>query len=258
MVDFPSKDKYNAEDYRALVEVLRGEGGCPWDRAQTHATLRRFLLEESAELCEAIDENDAEHMKEELGDVWLQILLHASIEQEKGTFDLDDVADASCKKLIFRHPFVFGGQTVSAEEAYQQWEAVKRVEKQQKTASQAMNEVCRTLPSLWRAGKIQKKGADFLWEDADAAEEAVRGYAEQLRTAEGEAWQKTLGELLFAANAAARLRGADAEESLHAACEEHIRRFAALEESALAQGMSFEDMSGAEKRTFAREHGQNE
>ena len=140
MIDFPHKEKYDAQDLRQIVEILRGEGGCPWDREQTHATLRRNLLEETAELCEAIDREDPALMREELGDVWLQVLFHASIEQERGSFDLDDVADAECKKLISRHPHVFGDVTVSdVGEELSLWEDLKRAEKRQATAAEAMD-----------------------------------------------------------------------------------------------------------------------
>ena len=126
MVDFPGKPKYGPDDLRQVVEILRGENGCPWDRVQTHETLRRNLLEECDELCEAIDRADTELMKEELGDVWLQVIFHASIEQEKGTFDLDDVADAECRKLISRHPHVFGDASFgSLGEELAAWEQLK-------------------------------------------------------------------------------------------------------------------------------------
>ena len=160
MINFPSKERYDGQDLRRLVEVLRGEGGCPWDREQTHESLRRNLLEETAELAEAIDRGDPAMMREELGDVWLQVLFHASIEQEQGRFDLDDVADAECRKLISRHPHVFGDVSVSGVgEELSLWEDLKRAEKQQRSAADAMDGVCRTLPGLWRAEKILKRSA---------------------------------------------------------------------------------------------------
>lgn len=229
MINFPRKEKYDAGDLRQIVEILRGEGGCPWDREQTHATLRRNLLEETAELCEAIDRGDPAMMEEELGDVWLQVLFHASIEQERGAFDLDDVADAECRKLISRHPHVFGDVTVSdVEEELSKWEDTKRQEKAQHTAADAMDAVCRTLPGLWRAEKIQKKAAHGAPENADSAAlcaELVRqtGELEKAMDAAGPAEkEKALGTLLFTAVRAARLAGVDPEAALHAACEEAI------------------------------------
>ena len=152
MINFPSKEQYDADDLRQIVEILRGENGCPWDRVQTHQTLRRNLLEESAELCEAIDRADPAMMREELGDVWLQVIFHASLEEQAGRFTLDDVADAECRKLISRHAHVFGNaKAADAAQALQVWEEQKRSEKHQKTPGEAMDAVCRTLPALWRA-----------------------------------------------------------------------------------------------------------
>ena len=229
MIDFPHKEKYDAQDLRQIVEILRGEGGCPWDREQTHATLRRNLLEETAELCEAIDREDPALMREELGDVWLQVLFHASIEQERGSFDLDDVADAECKKLISRHPHVFGDVTVSdVGEELSLWEDLKRAEKRQTTAAEAMDAVCRTLPGLWRAEKIQKKAAHSLPETAGADDllRELRSDLERLeeRVQAGDA-AAALGELLFDAVKLARLTGTDPEEALHARCEDYISAF---------------------------------
>ena len=229
MIDFPHKEKYDAQDLRQIVEILRGEGGCPWDREQTHATLRRNLLEETAELCEAIDREDLSMMKEELGDVWLQVLFHASIEQERGSFDLDDVADAECKKLISRHPHVFGDVTVSdVGEELSLWEDLKRAEKRQRTAAEAMDAVCRTLPGLWRAEKIQKKAAHSLPE-TDSAGDLLRELRSDLERLEGsleaESVSAALGELLFDAVKLSRLAGVDPEEALHAKCEDYIQVF---------------------------------
>ena len=235
MINFPRKEKYDARDLREIVEILRGEGGCPWDREQTHATLRRNLLEETAELCEAIDREDRAMMQEELGDVWLQVLFHASIEQERGAFDLDDVADAECRKLISRHPHVFGDVTVSdVGEELSLWEDLKRAEKKHATAADAMDAVCRTLPGLWRAEKIQKKAAGSLPETPDGPTliRELKSDAERLESRLGtDGASAALGELLFDAVKLARLAGVDPEEALHAKCEDYIRVFRAAEES---------------------------
>ena len=235
MINFPRKEKYDAGDLREIVEILRGEGGCPWDREQTHATLRRNLLEETAELCEAIDRGDPAMMEEELGDVWLQVLFHASIEQERGVFDLDDVADAECRKLISRHPHVFGDVTVSdVGEELSLWEDLKRAEKKHATAADAMDAVCRTLPGLWRAEKIQKKAAGSLPETPDGPTliRELKSDAERLESRLGtDGASAALGELLFDAVKLARLAGVDPEEALHTKCEDYIRVFRAAEES---------------------------
>ena len=112
MIDFEKKSSYGVEDLREIVRILRAPGGCPWDREQDHHSIRRNLLEEAYEAAEAIDEGNPEHLQEELGDVLLQVVFHARMEEEQGGFDLDDVADGICKKLIYRHPHVFGDVTV--------------------------------------------------------------------------------------------------------------------------------------------------
>lgn len=131
MVDFTQKAQYTVEDLRRIVALLRAPGGCPWDGAQTHESIRRNFIEEAYEVAEAIDEQSPAHLKEELGDVLLQVVFHASLEEDAGRFDLDDVADGICKKLIFRHPHVFGD---GGEGTAESWEALKRREKGQTTS----------------------------------------------------------------------------------------------------------------------------
>ena len=158
MIDFERKEHYGLSDLLRIVALLRSEDGCPWDRVQTHASLRRSLLEEAYEVAEAIDEGSTEHLKEELGDVLLQVALHTRMEEEQGNFNLNDVADGVCKKLIYRHPHVFGDVSVSGTgEVLTNWDALKRKEKHQATHTDALNSVARSLPALWRAEKVQKK-----------------------------------------------------------------------------------------------------
>ena len=236
MVDFPGKERYDAADLRRVVELLRGEGGCPWDREQTHASIRRNMLEEAAELCEAIDRDDPAMMLEELGDVWLQVIFHAVMAAEEGRFTLDDVADAECRKLISRHPHVFGDAFFAdVDEELQAWEALKRKEKDQRTAADAMDAVCRTLPGLWRAEQLQKKAAPSLPEppDAQVLLREVRSDAQRLENSllQGGDTAGALGELLFDLVKIARLSGVDPEAALHAKCEDYIRVFRRAEES---------------------------
>ena len=134
MIDFVRKNSYDLKDLETIVSILRSPGGCPWDAEQDHKSLRRALLEESCEVIEAIDEESPEHLKEELGDVLLQVVFHADIEREEGRFDLNAVADGVSKKLIFRHPHVFGDVEVAdSEEVLVNWDALKRQEKAQDT-----------------------------------------------------------------------------------------------------------------------------
>ena len=134
MIDFETKARYGVEDLREIVAILRAPGGCPWDQVQTHESIRRNFIEEAYEVAEAIDQKDPEHLKEELGDVLLQVLFHSSIEEDAGRFNLDDVADGICKKLIYRHPHVF-----APEEEALDWEELKRREKGQKTQAEALS-----------------------------------------------------------------------------------------------------------------------
>ena len=170
MVDFQYKDSYGVKDLEEIVRLLRAPGGCPWDAEQTHQSIRRNFL--AYEAVEAIDEGSPEHLKEELGDVLLQVVFHALMEQEAGRFDLDAVADGICKKLIFRHPHVFGEVSVSGTgEVLSNWEELKRKEKGQATNTDALEAVARSLPALWRAEKVQKKAkkAGFDWPDVSGA-----------------------------------------------------------------------------------------
>lgn len=143
MINFEEKTAYTVEDLRRIVHLLRAPGGCPWDGAQTHESIRRNFLEEAYEVAEAIDEKNPAHLKEELGDVLLQVLFHASIEEDAGRFTLDDVADGICKKLIFRHPHVFGGAAATPDS----WEELKRQEKGQTTYTATLQSVAKSLPA---------------------------------------------------------------------------------------------------------------
>ena len=171
MVDFQSKPHYGYEDLLHIMELLRAPGGCPWDREQTHESLRRNFLEESCEVVEAIDRGDRAALCEELGDALLQVVFHAQLEKEQGGFTMDDVVDGICKKLVYRHPHVFGSAEVSSTaEELDRWEALKRREKGQRSAADAVDAVAKTLPALWRAEKMQSKAAKagFDWPDGSA------------------------------------------------------------------------------------------
>ncbi|NLV87183.1 MAG: nucleoside triphosphate pyrophosphohydrolase, partial [Clostridiales bacterium] len=177
MVDFEYKSVYDMGDFRKIIEILRSPEGCPWDMEQTHESIRRNLLEEAYEVCEAIDEKNPEHLKEELGDLMMQVIFHSHIEEEKGSFDLDDVADAAVKKLIFRHPHVFGDKNVSgSKQVLQNWDELKKREKAQTTATKTMVDVAESLPSLWRAEKIQIKAqkVGFDWPDIKGAMDKLK------------------------------------------------------------------------------------
>ncbi|MGN8898153.1 nucleoside triphosphate pyrophosphohydrolase [Flavonifractor sp. HCP28S3_F3] len=237
MVDFQYKDSYNVKDLEEIVRILRAPGGCPWDAEQTHQSIRRNFLEEAYEAAEAIDEESPEHLKEELGDVLLQVVFHARMEQEEGRFDLDDVADGVCKKLIYRHPHVFGDVSVSGTgEVLSNWEELKRKEKGQATNTDALESVARSLPALWRAEKVQKKAkkAGFDWPDVSGALDKLSEELEELKTAaaEGTNVAEELGDLLFSAVNVSRFLKVDCEDALNQATDKFIDRFRKVEAQA--------------------------
>ena len=209
MIDFYSKPRYDFEDLCQLVRVLRAPDGCPWDSVQTHESIRRNFLEEVYEACEAIDQKDPAHLQEELGDVLLHVVFHAGIEADAGNFTIDDVCDAVVKKMISRHPALFGG------EEGLDWDEIKRREKGQTSPAEELDGVARSLPALWRAEKLQKKAAKAQLE---IPEVPVKALDEQPDKAQA------VGKLLFAAVGAARQYGVDPEMALHSYCETFIQQ----------------------------------
>ncbi len=259
MVDWTTKHSYDCKDLENIVRILRHPGGCPWDQEQTHRSIRRNFLEEVYEVAEAIDNEDVDGLKEELGDVLLQVYFHASIEEDAGRFTLDDVADGVCKKLIYRHPHVFGEVNVrSTDEVLSNWEELKKREKHQDTQADAVDAVARTLPALWRAEKVKKKAAKagFDWADVSGALDKLSEELEELRAAaldgEGDPAEE-LGDLLLAAVSVGRYLGADPEEALHAACDKFSARFRKTEELAGASGHKMDELSEGELTALWRE-----
>lgn len=241
MTDFRIKEKYDIDDFRKIIAVLRSPGGCPWDAEQTHESIRRNVIEEAYELAQAIDSGDKENLREELGDLLMQVIFHTCMEEEKGNFDLNDVADTACKKLVFRHPHVFGDVVCeNSEEVLKTWEEVKRIEKAQKTVTSTMEGVAETLPALWRAEKVQKKAADggFPCPDINSAvksmEEKFSLLREAVASSDDDTVEEKFGELLYAAVSLARSKGIDPEMSLHRACENTIESFRLTEEKGLS------------------------
>ena len=251
MLDLLSKTNYDVNDLKRIVAILRAPGGCQWDGEQTHQSIRRNFLEEAYEVAEAIDENSTEHLQEELGDVLLQVVFHASIEEDAGRFDLNDVADGVCKKLIYRHPHVFGNVAVgSTDEILANWEELKKAEKGQASQADAVDAVARSLPALWRAEKVQKKAAKvgFDWPDVSGAVDKMSEELEEVKAAmagNGDVAEE-LGDLLFAVVNASRFLNVDAEMALHAASDKFAARFRRVEEEVLKSGRTMEEVSLAE------------
>ena len=248
MINFERKEHYGLSDLLRIVALLRSEDGCPWDRVQTHASLRRSLLEEAYEVAEAIDREDPALLKEELGDLLLQVVFHADIERQAGDFTMDDVADGEVRKMLFRHPHVFGDVTVgSTDEILSNWEELKKKEKGQQTQADAVDAVARSLPALWRAEKVQKKAAKagFDWPDVSGAMDKLREETDELAGAiagRGDPAEE-LGDLLFAAVNIARFLEVDPEAALHAASDKFARRFRLVEQTAARRGQDLNTLS---------------
>ena len=250
MIDFRNKSRYDASDLVELMRVLRGPEGCPWDREQTHKSIRRNLLEEAYEAASAIDEENSQELLEELGDILLQVIFHADIAKDNGRFNLDDVIDATCKKLLRRHPHVFGNINVSSgQESLDVWEDIKRSEKRHETVAEAMDSVARALPALWRAEKIQKKAGKvgFDWPDYTGALSALHSELSEMESAietgDNETIYEELGDLLFSVVNTARFFNIDPEDALNTSCDKFTSRFKCLEEMATQQNKKLPDMT---------------
>lgn len=252
-MDFVEKSEYKFEDLIEIVKILRSPEGCPWDREQTHKSVRSDFIEETYEVIEAIDTDDLDLLKEELGDVLLQVALHSEIESEKGTFNIDDVCDGICKKLIIRHPHVFGSVNAdTTEQVLKNWDAIKMQTKSQQTQTQAMESVSKALPSLMRSTKVQKKAAKvgFDWEKPEDALDKLMEECEELKAAmqndDRENQVEEIGDVLFSAVNVARLLNIDSEHALYDACDKFIGRFSKVEALAEERGIDMKNASLSE------------
>lgn len=246
------KEVYNAADLVTIVELLRLPGGCPWDREQTHASIRNDLIEETYEVVEAIDNEDPALLREELGDVLLQVVMHAQMEREAGRCTFDDVANDVCRKMIHRHPHVFGD--VKAEttgEVLANWESIKSAEKQRETVTDKLRAIPRQYPALMRAVKVGKKAKMMDFPDAASVLEKVGEELTEVKEAylgaDAVALEEEIGDLLLSVASFARKAGVDPERALGRAVDKFIRRFAATEAAARELGTTLEAMSDAEK-----------
>ena len=213
MIDYPAKDRYTADDLVAIVALLRDpENGCPWDKAQTHASIRMNFLEEAYEAVDAIDLNDPALLREELGDVLMQVAFHAVIESESGRFGWGDICDEVCRKLIGRHPHIFG--PAEAAGGINDWDSIKNKEKGRLTLADDLASVPRAMPALMRAAKLQKRaqrhGVAPPAADARTLGEAAAALA--AAPPQSEEAGRALGALLTRAVALARQKGLDPEQ----------------------------------------------
>ncbi len=243
MVDFTQKPRYTTEDLIEIVRLLRSPDGCPWDKEQTHKSIRQDFIEEVYEAIEAIDTNDAVLMEEELGDVLLQVAMHAQMASEEKTFTYDDVVDGICKKMIIRHPHVFGDTVAKdTQTVLKNWDAIKMQTKDQRTTGEAMQSVSKALPSLMRSEKLLKKaskqhlafeGAEIAFERAEKAFDAFKC----------EASEEKLGALLLTIVNLAGSLHLDCEKSLYYTCDSFTERFICLEREAAKKGIDIQNLN---------------
>lgn len=249
MVDFQQKSNYSIDDLIEIVKLLRGEGGCPWDREQTHESIKADFIEETCEAIEAIDLKDTELLREELGDVLLQVVFHCRLEEEVGSFRFEDICDGICKKLIVRHPHVFGSvQADNTDQVLKNWDAIKMQTKGQESYTDTLTSVAKSLPALMRAQKVGKRamraGMDFR--TAQDAIDCIANEKAELDAAVANGDKKNieeeLGDLLFSCVNAARHLGVDAELALKASTEKFINRFSVTEELTKAEGLNMKEL----------------
>ena len=246
--NFNFKERYDVNDLIDIVEILRSPGGCPWDIEQDHKSIRRDFLEETYEVIEAINKEDRDGLLEELGDVLLQVVFHAQIEREKNSFDLNDVADGVCKKMIERHPHVFGNVNAeTSEQVLENWDVIKKQTKSQKSQTESMLSIPREFPALMRADKVQKKAAKvgFDWHSVEGAFDKVSEELEELKEAVTmgvvENANEELGDLLFSVVNVSRFISVDSEEALTKATDKFIDRFSKVEKMAEEKGINMKE-----------------
>lgn len=228
----------NLENLIEIIRKLRAPDGCPWDRQQTHSSLRPNMIEEAYEAVDAIDDNDMLHLREELGDVLLQVLLHSQIASENGDFDIDDVAKELQDKLLHRHPHVFGNASLNtADEVKQEWDKLKAEEKTHRKS--LMDGISRCQAALMSAQKISKRAvkAGFEWPDENSLYECIYSEFEEFKQAKNEDnknhMEEELGDILFAVVNLARWNKIDAEQALLKANKKFEKRFRKMENLAV-------------------------
>lgn len=246
----------------SIVEILRKE--CPWDIEQTHESLRMAMIEEAYEACDAIDKNDTANLREELGDVLLQVVFHSSISNDENKFDIKDVINEECEKMIRRHPHVFSVfEAKTVDKVVDKWENVKSQEQDYNTHTEVLKGVPKALPSLIRAMKIQQKASrvGFDWDDIEYVFDKVYEETEEVKEASlEESNDKVLeevGDLLFSVVNLARFLKINPEEALEGANQKFIKRFAFVEENLLAKGESIEEVSNLILEEFWKKSKEN-
>ena len=247
------KDFYTVEDLVGIMRMLRGENGCPWDKEQTHSSIRNNLLEEAYETADAIDRLDDTDMAEELGDLLLQIVFHCQIAEERGAYDLNAVADGICKKLIYRHPHIFSDVVLNnSDEVLNNWDKLKNKEKNMQSYSDTLNAVPKAFPACLRAQKVQKRaskaGYDFksLNDTVLKIEEELSELKQAIVENNYDSASDELGDLLFSVINTARFLKTDAEQMLSDSTNRFVKRFSLAEEIARSKNLDLADLSAEE------------
>lgn len=259
----PVKDSallyHQFEEFRRIIAILRGPNGCPWDKKQTHESLKRYLIEEAYELLDAIDQQDDDHIVEELGDVLLQVMLHAQIGEDEGMFTIEDVISTVAEKMVRRHPHVFSNvKADNEEEVLQNWDEIKKQEKGEEPSS-LLDDVPSTMPSLMRAYKYQKAAAKvgFDWETIepmwDKVKEELQEFEEEVQAENLEEMSNEFGDLLFALVNVSRYYKIDPETALAKTNEKFGARFRYIEEQVKKSGQSFANFTLEELDQFWNE-----
>ncbi len=244
------KIKYQLNDLVDIMTKLRSEDGCPWDRKQTHESLRPYLIEECYEVLEALEKEDMALLEEELGDLLLQVVFHSQLTKEQGYFDISDVIGGICTKLINRHPHVFADTEVkSSEQVLKNWEEIKRNEKDEKSYTESLERIPKSMPALMKSYKIQAKAAKvgFDWDDVEGAvlkvKEELKELLDVYKTNKREEIYEEIGDLLFAVVNMARFLEVRPELALNNTVNKFIRRFRYIEETSMAKGLDLKEMT---------------
>ena len=242
------KTEYTFEDLITIVEILRSEKGCPWDREQSHKSIRKDFIEETYEVIEAIDTDNHELLREELGDVMLQVVFHTRIEEEAGRFDINGVANDICAKLVHRHPHVFGDVFAdTSDKVLSNWEKIKSEEKDRKTVTDKLRAIPPMLPALMRAEKVGKKASCFDFENAeqvlDKINEEIAELKEAADSGDRSAVEEEMGDLLLTVTSLCRKLGVESEVALAKATDKFIDRFEAVEKEAAKLGKGMDELS---------------
>ena len=248
--EFEIKDRYDIGDLLEIIKVLRAPGGCPWDAEQTHTSIKKNFIEETYEVVEAINKNNSDMLREELGDVLLQIVMHTEMEREQGGFCFEDVVDEVVKKLVARHPHVFGDVVAeNSSQALESWNEAKSRLKGEKNKTQSMQSVPRELPALMRAQKVQHKAskAGFDWQSADGAFDKLYEEINELKIAmnqgDSSLIEDEFGDVLFSCVNIARFINVDSEETLTKSTDKFISRFSSVEQMAAEKGIDMKSSS---------------